>query len=44
MSDCHPIFRLLVCDANMDVRDCLRELVLPLTRELVPGEGNIVDR
>jgi len=30
-------YRLLVCDANLDVRDCLRELVLPLASSLVPG-------
>jgi len=27
-------FRLLVCDANMDIRDTLRELVLPLAQYL----------
>jgi len=30
-------FRLLVCDANMDIRDTLRELVLPLAEFLAPG-------
>jgi len=35
-------FRLLVCDANMDIRDTLRELVLPLTEFLAPGGVVIV--
>jgi len=30
-------FRLLVCDANMDIRDTVRELVLPLAEYLAPG-------
>eukprot|EP00090_Calanus_glacialis_P025835 TRINITY_DN40571_c0_g1_i1.p1 TRINITY_DN40571_c0_g1~~TRINITY_DN40571_c0_g1_i1.p1 ORF type:complete len:387 (-),score=125.82 TRINITY_DN40571_c0_g1_i1:25-1185(-) len=30
-------FRFLVCDANMDIRDTLRELVLPLALYLAPG-------
>jgi len=30
-------FRLLICDANMDIRDTLRELVLPLALHLAPG-------
>eukprot|EP00092_Neocalanus_flemingeri_P001968 GFUD01002100.1.p1 GENE.GFUD01002100.1~~GFUD01002100.1.p1 ORF type:complete len:384 (+),score=100.73 GFUD01002100.1:129-1280(+) len=30
-------FRLLVCDANMDIRDTLRDLVLPLSNLLSPG-------
>jgi len=30
-------YRLLVCDANLDVRDSVRELVLPLTKDLAPG-------
>jgi len=29
--------RLLVCDANLDVRDSVRELVVPLARHLVKG-------
>jgi len=35
-------FKLLVCDANMDIRDTLRELVLPLARFLAPGGVVIV--
>jgi len=35
-------FRLLVCDANMDIRDTLRELVLPLAEFLAPGGVVIV--
>ena len=35
-------FRLLVCDANMDIRDTLRELVLPLAELLAPGGMVIV--
>ena len=31
------MFRLLVCDANLDVRDSVRDLVLPLCAALVPG-------
>jgi len=34
--------RLLVCDANMDIRDTIRELVLPLTEFLAPGAVIIV--
>jgi len=30
-------YRLLVCDANLDVRNTLKELVLPLTGDLLPG-------
>ena len=30
-------FRLLVCDSNTDVRDTLKELVLPLAGDLLPG-------
>jgi len=30
-------YRLLVCDSNTDVRDTLKELVLPLTGDLLPG-------
>ena len=30
--------RLLVCDANLDVRNTLKELVLPLTGDLLPGD------
>jgi len=30
-------FRFLVCDANMDIRDTLRELVLPIAVFLAPG-------
>ena len=32
-----PCLRLLVCDSNTDVRDTLKELVLPLTGDLLPG-------
>ena len=35
-------FRLLVCDANMDIRDTLRELVMPLSKNLVSGGVLIV--
>jgi SAM-dependent methyltransferase len=35
-------FKLLVCDANMDIRDTLRELVLPLAEFLAPGGVVIV--
>jgi len=35
-------FRLLVCDANMDIRDTVRELVLPLAVYLAPGGVLIV--
>jgi len=35
-------FRLLVCDANLDIRDTLRELVLPLAEFLYPGGVLIV--
>jgi hypothetical protein len=34
--------KLLVCDANMDIRDTLRELVLPLAEFLAPGRVVIV--
>jgi len=30
-------YRLLVCDSNTDVRDTLKELVLPLAGDLLPG-------
>jgi len=30
-------FRLLVCDANLDIRDTVRELILPLSAQLVSG-------
>ncbi|XP_023323698.1 uncharacterized protein LOC111697802 [Eurytemora carolleeae] len=30
-------YRLLICDANLDVRDSVRDLVLPLTSDLLPG-------
>jgi len=30
-------FRLLVCDANMDIRDTVRELVIPLAQYLASG-------
>ena len=32
-----PMLRLLICDANLDVRDSVRDLVLPLTSDLLPG-------
>ena len=32
------MLRLLVCDANLDIRDTLRELVLPLTHHLTTGD------
>ena len=35
-------FKLLVCDANMDIRDTPRELVLPLAEFLAPGGVVIV--
>jgi len=35
-------FRLLVCDANMDIRDTLRELVLPLAQYLCSNGVMIV--
>ena len=31
------VFRLLTCDANLDVRDSVRDLVLPLCSALQPG-------
>lgn len=31
------MLRLLICDANLDVRDSVRDLVLPLTSDLLPG-------
>ena len=33
----YDLFRLLVCDSNTDVRDTLKELVLPLAGDLLPG-------
>ena len=33
--------RLLVCDANLDIRDTLRELVLPLA-EFLPTKGLVI--
>jgi hypothetical protein len=35
-------FKLLVCDANMDIRDTLREMVLHLKELLAPGGVAIV--
>ena len=40
-SDWRQQFRLLVCDANLDIRDTLRELVLPLAT-LLPQGGLVI--
>ena len=40
-ADWRQQFRLLVCDANLDIRDTLRELVLPLAR-LLPQTALVI--